>query len=124
MSESMPIDLIITLIHSTASHKCGRIQRKRNMKAYQDAINECISTYITYPFSSIATLEAHVTSFRTKLNNSLPVVPFSRRRDYMLMAIDDVIDIIKSIRMRFVDGGEGSAESCAQAILERSGYKP
>lgn len=109
MSEQEVLELMLTLMRSTADYTHKRIESKDLKGAYQCAMTQCI-TYMKntiYEKSCIFTAWDRMNSVKVHINKFYPDHWYSfnnENRKYYTMAVDQCLEIVEKLEARFVTG--------------------
>lgn len=101
-------DSILTLLRSTANFVYRRITLPKGKQAYYDSMRRCIELLTAY---DLDTAQFYISEYAVAYNLLYPKLFLNKREEeikYHKLACSNATDVIRSIRIRFIDGGSSS----------------
>jgi hypothetical protein len=100
-----------TLLISTATYVSSRVENKKNRLAYLRAMSRCRHLCSeTESGVDLAVMKHKLFELRYNVGSTVKKRWFNREEEYYLMAIQQAIDVVNSIYVRFVSGYSGKNE--------------
>lgn len=101
-------DSTLILLRSTANFVHRRITLPKGKQAYYDCMKRCIELLTVY---DLDIAQFYISEYTTAYNFLYPKRFFNNREEeikYHKLACSNALDVIRSIRLRFIDGGSSS----------------
>lgn len=101
-------DSALILLRSTANFVHRRITLPKGKEAYRDCMRRCIELVTAY---DLDTAQFYISEYTTAHNFLYPKRFFNNREEeikYHRLACSNALDVLRSIRSRFIDGGSTS----------------
>lgn len=98
-------DSALILLRSTGNYVHKRITQLKGKQAYRDCMRRCIELVTSY---DLGTAQFYISEYMNAHSLLYPKRFFNKRDEeikYHKLACSNAIDILKSMRSRFVDGG-------------------
>lgn len=101
-------DSALTLLRSTGNYVHKRITLPKGRQSYRDCMQRCIEIVKLY---DLDTAQFYISEYTTAHNFLYPKRFFNNREEeikYHKLACNNALDILRSVRSRFIEGGSSS----------------
>lgn len=97
-------DLSVTLLRATGNHIYYKIQSQTHRDIYEQSMRRCLE-FLQQPIDDAIQL---ITEYKLQSNILYPTRLFNMHNKafYHEMACNNAIDVLQSIKTRFIDGGQ------------------
>jgi hypothetical protein len=105
------LNSILTLVKATGNYTYNRIYSSKDAAAYRHAMKDCIST-LEEGLENLDLIRHKVECLRSEPNSLYKDKLFNNKsseRRYYLLAVNQTIEVIDSIKLRFITGDTDSS---------------